>query len=195
MKHSQKKRLIKKHPEKPSILTKVKAEWLQKRPVLFFVLGFAVLMILFYSLWLSDFFKQQVTPLINGFNAKIASFILNIFGQGTQPDGFIIASQKFSISIAMGCDAVEAMALFAFAVIAFPGKLTQKLIGVFSGVFILYLFNQVRIVSLFLVGIYYPKAFELMHVEVWQVLFIIFAIGLWIFWIKWTRGTKKSDVK
>ena len=158
MKLSKKKRLTKKQPEKPSIITKVKEEWLHKRPVLFFVLGFAIMMILFYSFWLSDYFKQHVTPIINGVNAKIASFILNIFGQGTHPDGFTISSQKFSISIAMGCDAVEAMALFAFAVIAFPGKLTHKIIGVFSGVFILYLFNQVRIVSLFLVGIYYPKA-------------------------------------
>jgi exosortase/archaeosortase family protein len=82
------------------------------------------------------------------------------------------------------------MALFSVAVIAFPGKLKQKLIGVFSGIIILYVLNQLRIVSLYLTGIYYPKAFELMHVEVWQFLFIIFAIALWVIWIKWTRTMK-----
>ena len=173
-----------------SVIDKVKMEWAQKRPVLFFVLGFAGMMILFYSIWLSDFFEHRVTPHINGMNAKIASFILNLFGQGTHPDGYSIMSQKFSISIAMGCDAIEAMALFAVAVIAFPAKFKDKVVGLISGIVILYVLNQVRIISLYLVGIYFPKAFELMHVEVWQILFIIFAIGLWILWIKWSRMYK-----
>jgi exosortase H (IPTLxxWG-CTERM-specific) len=184
---SNKKKYKKNQRQQSSILTNMKGEWLQKRPVLFFVLGFSVMMILFYFIWLSDFFEHSITPRINGVNARIASVILNIFGQGTHPDGFSIISGKFSISIAMGCDAIEAMALFAIAVIAFPGKIKHKIIGVVSGIFILYLLNQVRIISLFLVGIYYRKAFELMHVEVWQFLFIIFAIALWIIWIKWTR--------
>lgn len=58
--------------------------------------------------------------------------------------------------------------------------------------FKLFALNVGRIVSLFLTGIYFPKAFNVMHVEVWQVLFIIFAIGLWIFWIKWTK--KRSSM-
>ena len=187
---SNKKKNKKSQSVQQAVLSKMKGEWLQKRPVIFFVLGFSVLMILFYTLWLSDFFEHGITPRINGVNAKIASFILNIFGQHTHADGFSIVSPKFAISIAMGCDAIEAMALFAVAVITFPGKIKHKLVGVFTGVFILYALNQVRIVSLYLVGIYFPKAFELMHVEVWQFLFIIFAIALWIIWIRWTRKTQ-----
>jgi len=187
-----KKKFKKNQSQKPGILSKIKGEWLQKRPVLFFVLGFAILEVLFYILWLSDFFEHSVTPRINGVNAKLASVVLNILGQGTHADGFSIMSNRFSISIAMGCDAVEAMALFVIAVITFPGKIRQKLVGVVSGVVILFILNQVRIISLFLVGIYYPKAFEMMHVEVWQFLFIIFAVGLWVLWIKWSRTLKPN---
>lgn len=167
---------------------KVRSEWVQKRPVLLFVLGFILLLALFYAFWLSSFFELRITPVINGINARIASFILNLLGQGTHPDGFSIASEKFSVSIAMGCDAVEAMALFAIAVITFPGRIVHKVIGVPLGVALLFVLNLVRIVSLYLVGVYYPSAFELMHVEVWQILFIIFAIALWVFWIKRTRN-------
>lgn len=167
---------------------KIRSEWNQKRPVLLFVLGFIVLLTIFYAFWLSSFFELRITPVINGINARIASFILNLLGQGTHPDGFSIASEKFSVSIAMGCDAIEAMALFAIAVITFPGKIVHKLAGVPVGIVLLYVLNQVRIISLYLVGVYYPSAFELMHVEVWQILFIIFAIALWVFWIKWARN-------
>jgi len=62
-----------------------------------------------------------------------------------------------------------------------------KLVGFFIGIAVLFTFNILRVVSLFFTGVYFPKAFDFMHVEVWQVLFILFAIGLWIFWIKWTR--------
>ena len=42
--------------------------------------------------------------------------------------------------------------------------------------------NLVRVISLFLVRIYSPKAFETMHLDVWQALFIFLAIVLWAVW-------------
>ena len=50
---------------------------------------------------------------------------------------------------------------------------------------ILAVVNLVRIVSLFLVGVYFPKAFDWMHVEVWSAIFILLAIVLWTLWIQW----------
>ncbi len=49
----------------------------------------------------------------------------------------------------------------------------------------LLLLNLVRIVSLFYIQIHFPRAFEVMHIEVWQVLFIFLAIALWALWAWW----------
>ncbi len=165
----------------------VRSGWRQKWPVLFFIFGFAVLMIIFYAFWLSDYAQNSIQLYIVYLNAKVSSFILNIFGMKTVADKVLISSPAFSVSIARGCDAVEAMALFASALLTFPAKWKYKLIGLFTGIAILFALNILRIISLFLTGIYFPKAFDIMHIEVWQVLFILFAVGLWIFWIKWTR--------
>jgi exosortase/archaeosortase family protein len=45
--------------------------------------------------------------------------------------------------------------------------------------------NLIRIASLFLIGIHFPKTFELMHGEVWQIAFILLAILFWALWIGW----------
>ena len=165
----------------------VKSQWQQKKPVLFFVLGFAVLMVLFYVVLLSDYFQKNIQVKIIAVDASISSFILNIFGMNTKTSREMILSPEFSISIARGCDALEAMGLFASALLSFPARWKHKLIGFFAGIAILFALNIGRIISLYLTGVHFPKAFEFMHVEVWQGIFILFALGLWIFWIRWTR--------
>jgi exosortase H (IPTLxxWG-CTERM-specific) len=187
MGYSPEKKALKQKQSNQSVMTDVRANWKQKLPVIYFVLGFAVLMILFYIFWLSEYSQKSFQLDIVSVNAKISSFFLNILGMKTTTQVGTITSPNFSVSIARGCDAVEAMALFASALLAFPSKWLPKIIGLFAGVAILFSLNIVRIMSLFLTGLYYPKAFEFMHVEVWQVLFILFAVGLWIFWIKLTR--------
>ena len=112
---------------------------------------------------------------------------LNLFGMGTTASGGMISSPRFSVNIARGCDAIEAMALFAIALLTFPARWIYKLTGLLTGIALLFSLNILRIVSLFLTGIWFPSAFEMMHVEVWQVVFIVFAIALWIFWIRWSR--------
>lgn len=179
-----------KQKEAPTITEKFKAGWMQKRPVLFFVLGFCVLMILFYTFWLSDFFELNIHPKIVSANASISSFFLNLLGQQTLASNQVVVSPRFSISVSRGCDAIEAMALFGAAMLAFPFKWTKKLTGLFIGIIVLFVLNLVRIISLFLTGVYAPRAFEIMHVEVWQVVFIFIALALWIFWIRMSLKQK-----
>lgn len=181
------KKQKKQEEAKPTAGKVIRAGWSQKWPVILFVTGFAVLMILFYLFWLSDFSQEKVQPVIVSVNARVSGFILNLFGMGTTASGGMISSPRFSVNIARGCDAIEAMALFAIALLTFPARWKYKLTGLLTGIALLFSLNILRIVSLFLTGIWFPSAFEMMHVEVWQVVFIVFAIALWIFWIRWSR--------
>jgi exosortase/archaeosortase family protein len=150
-------------------------------------------MVLFYAFWFSHFCQTILQPRFFSVNATLSSFILNLFGMGTVANRECISSSVFSVNIARGCDAVEAMALFASAMLAYPSKWNDKLIGFLASILVLFVLNISRVVSLFLTGIYFPKAFEFMHVEFWQVLFVIFAIGLLFIWIKWTEKEASHD--
>ncbi len=176
---------------KPPSSLKDRLKTATKNPILLFLMVFGVLTVLFYSVWVTDFFRENIFNPILHVNAKIASFILNIFSYGTEAIGMDIYNSAFTISVKRGCDAIEPMALFASAVLAFPAPFRRKIPGIAAGIAFLFLVNIVRIISLFLTGIYFPSAFDLMHLEVWQVVFILLAIVSWMVWIKWAQRKSK----
>lgn len=156
----------------------------QKAPVLFFVGGFCLLMILFYVFWNSELFREHILINILSFNAFFSSGILNLLNQHTQIDGSNIYSPFYAISVSKGCDAIEAMALFLSTTLAFPMNWKTKIKGIIGGISLLFLINLARIVTLFFAGAYFPNTFEILHAQIWPVIIIILATGLWIFLIR-----------
>jgi len=161
-----------------------------KRPVLGFVLLFAVLMGIFYAITFLDVVERKVFPAYMRFNARASVVILNVFGEGARTNNTMVTSPRFSVDIQHGCDAIEPSALFIAAVLAFPTSLRSKLPGVLLGTLALGGINLIRIVSLFYTGIFYPRAFQAMHVDVWQPIFILLALTFWIIWAWWATRTR-----
>ena len=177
---------------KPSVpfTDALKTMWKRNRQVLYFLGGFCLLMMLFYGVWLSDFFIMKINPFIETSYAWLASVVLNLFGQQTYTRHEMLYSSKFSIIVSRGCDAVEAMAIFSAALLSFPIPWRNKIKGTIIGLLVLYGLNVFRIISLFLTGIYSPRIFDLMHIEVWEALFIFFALTLWIFFVQKSKNKK-----
>lgn len=178
-----------------SLTENIKTGWEQKRPILFFVGGFGVLLILFYAFWQSKFFNVNILPSIVSFNAVLSSKLLNFFGQDTTSNGELLSSQLFSINVSRGCDAIEAMALFVSTTLAFPMSWRIKIIGILNGIILLFVLNLIRIITLFISGIYKPSIFEILHVQIWPTIIIIFACGLWLLLVKRNIRNKQNVKK
>lgn len=163
------------------ILTWYKA----KSPVLMFVVVLAGLMGVYYAASLTSLFQDKIFPNCMRLNALVSNVALNWLGQATTVNGTSIFSERFSIDVRRGCDAIEPVALFVSALLAFPSPLRRKLSGLIIGTLLLLLLNLVRIVSLFLTGVYYPSAFHVMHADVWQIVFILVAIVFFVVGIRW----------
>ena len=163
-----------------------------KRPVLAFVVLFGVLMGGFYGLTALPAVDMKIIPAYMRLNAVAASGVVNVVGEEATARGTTVSSSRFSVDIQHGCDAIAPTLLFASAVLAFPAPIVSKLIGVAVGSLILAVINLFRIIALFFTGIYFPKAFEIMHVDVWQPVFILLALTLWIAWAWWATGKKAT---
>jgi len=172
--------------------TKNKGNKKGRSSILLFIIGFVVIMALFYTFFNTVFFKEHILAHVANANASISSIILNLFGQGTTASGSSVTSSIFSIKVETGCDGIEPIALFATAVMVFPVAMSYKLPGMLIGSIFLALMNLLRVISLFLVGVYIPSIFDFMHVEVWQVVFIILAIVTWLAWIQWVMRKQAS---
>lgn len=167
---------------------RAKRTWFQrKRPIFQFVGLFALFMGVFYICEITPFFIDHVFPKYLRVNARASAVILNALDEEAKVTGTSISSPRYSVDIRHGCDALLPSALFVSAVLASPVSLLSKIPGVIAGTLFLLLMNLVRIATLFYSGIYIPRYFERMHLEVWPAIFILVSLTLWVIWARWAR--------
>ena len=172
-------------------LNSIKGYWGQKSPVLKFLIGFAACMILFYLVYLSPFFVENIgKPILTG-QAKISSLILNIFGQNTTANQDIISSPEYTISIKNGCDGLETLAIMLSGIVVFPIAFRLKWPGLLYGTIALMVLNFFRIVALFFVGKNFSQnVFDILHEQGGFVIFTVLGVFLWIIWANWALNKK-----
>lgn len=158
--------------------------WNKLSPINQFLIGFVGLMALFYAMYRSSFYEKFLMKPLLSLQAKLASIVLNLLGYDTESNGEILAGNSFSVSIHDGCDGVEATAVYLVAIIAFPlVAFAKKWKGLIMGVTVLFILNIFRISLLYISGIKWPTLFEFLHLHGGVIIFILFAIVLWLIWV------------
>ena len=137
--------------------------------------GFAVLI-----LWVMN--NEMVLASLQTGTARIVSSILNHLGQKTEVIGTTVASARFSIAVVAACTGLFLTAVFLAAVAAYPARWLAKLLGAGLGLAGIFTLNVVRLVSLFYIGVYFPRYVDQAHLLIWQSLLIVFSLFLWLFW-------------
>lgn len=156
-------------------------------------LGFLILFVLILGASFTLISWNPVNDrVIEPFTAAIAragGATLNLLGQQTTMNGTVIRSERFAVNIRNGCNGVEAMLIYFAAVLAFPATWKSRLLGVGLGFVAIQLVNLVRVVALFLTGVYLPKLFDSSHTVIWQTVVILAGVLLWILWANRFAGT------
>ncbi len=87
--------------------------------------------------------------------------------------------------IVRGCSGIEATALFGAAVLASPVSLRSRISFLLIGAAALTVVNILRSVTLFFVGVHFPKAFERIHFEAFPVVLLVAVMLCWLIWARW----------
>jgi len=153
----------------------------QKPEARFLILFLAILGVSFTVVALRQVNDVFVTP-YTAVIARMSGFILRVFGEEATVSGCVVSSPRFAVTIYNGCNGLITSLIFISGVLAFPAKISAKLIGVIGGLLAIQLINLVRIVSLFYIGVLLPQHFDDAHIFIWQSLVIIAGISLWILW-------------
>ena len=166
--------------------------WRDKAPILKYLAGFVVILSLFYALYVTSFFETNfLSPLVQ-LQSEISSFILNIFGMGTTSENSLLSGKGAVLNVAKGCDGIEAMVLYLAGVLLMPFAWRSKIVGLLLGAGVLFFLNLLRIIGLYLAKVYWPSAFEILHIHGGFALFTIVAILLWAGWANWAIRKEKS---
>ncbi|MEW6713886.1 MAG: archaeosortase/exosortase family protein [Nitrospirota bacterium] len=90
----------------------------------------------------------------------------------------------FKMEIILECTGVHYAAIFVAAIFAFQGHtFSYKTAGLFIGIVAIFLLNLFRLGIIGMIGHFYPSLFTFVHLYLWQALFTLFVLMLWIMWV------------
>jgi exosortase family protein XrtM len=109
-------------------------------------------------------------------------------GHAVTVDNNRIVSDIARLNILKGCEGTETLLILYSAVIAVLRPAPMTLYGLILGTFLVFILNQLRIISLFFIAAYEKSLFELTHGFLAPILIIAIAGLFFIFWLKWTAS-------
>lgn len=168
-----------------SAVEQLKNFFTANRRALRFLASFALIFgVLYFVFGIAQGVRSGLIQPFTVFLARAVTAIINLFGAGATSQGVLVQSPDFALSIAMGCDGVEATCLFVAGVLAFPTSWRARLVGLALGVPLVQLINILRLVGLYYVGVFMPAVVEEVHVYVAQTLVILLSTAVLIFWLE-----------
>ncbi len=159
-------------------------------PVLFFAAMIA-LMSAYYSL--PTLFIENT---IVRFFAVIPSGIIVDWltpGYDVSTEKTRIISSIARINVLKGCEGTEVLLILYAAVLSVMRPWKYSVIGVIAGTALVFVLNQVRIVSLFFIAAYHKNFFELVHGFLAPVIIIVITSAFFLLWFKWAQPIQKTN--
>jgi len=158
-----------------------------RRSLLFLVRFVVLLVVLYLAVAWNPVNDAVVVPLTAAI-ARVSGGLLNVLGERVTVAGTEIHSGAFAVQIENGCNGLEAILLFAAAVLAFPAPWRRKLVGLIVGFAAIQTLNLVRVVSLFWIGAHRPEFFSSSHTVLWQSAVVLASVLMFLAWA--ARGEK-----
>lgn len=158
-----------------------------KSPAVQYLGLFALLAVALFSVlatpWAERLFVQPFTQAL----VDVCVLVLTPFDPRVQAQGDILrfADGVGAVQVLAGCNAVEVCALLTAAILAFPGRLRDGLVGAAAGVAALQVVNLLRIISLLYLSRGSESLFEFFHHYVWDAMIGLEGLLVFFFWTRW----------
>jgi exosortase/archaeosortase family protein len=126
-----------------------------------------------------------VTCYLSGY-AKVAGTVLSAFEPNITIRGQDIIG-RYALHVARTCDAMDVNILLVSAIVAWSTPARQRLIAAVASVSVIVILNVTRICSLYYVGVYAPRMFEFVHIDLWPAIILLVAVGMFAIFIANSR--------
>jgi len=151
------------------------------RPALLFFLRFV-------ALWLAALLAISWLPGIETLairnTASTLGAVVALFAPDARAMGAAVSAGGVHFEIVADCTPLMPSIVLAAACLAFPAQWRWRLAGVAGGTVALWIYNQVRLLILFVVNWRWPAAFDFVHVYLWQTFTLIVVFLLFVAWLR-----------
>lgn len=139
----------------------------------------------------SDFAQTKLILPYHEFLASATAATVRLFGYEVTANGRDLRtpSGDFAVTVTSGCDAAELTLLLCLAMLLFPFPWSRRLLGAAAAALLVAVVNFLRIVSLWIVGVSWPGAFDLVHFSIWPFALVCVAMAVFVVWLR-VAGSK-----
>jgi exosortase/archaeosortase family protein len=118
--------------------------------------------------------------------ARLSAWGLRVAGEPTSVTGTTVHG-RFPFVVVLDCAALDAQALLAAAMLAFPARARDRALGIAAGLSILFAANIARLVLLYFAALHSLSLFHVLHEEVLVFAMIAVACGTFLTWAIWAH--------
>ncbi len=159
--------------------------------------GFAGLFVLYVGMFVG--LAEAGSEYMLVFRELTASAITAVWGLFSVPvvcSGTGIQFAGFPMEIVLECTALHYMMIFVAGVMAFRSHTrAYRAAGIIIGTLAIFLLNIARIGIIGFIGKYFSNIFEMVHDYLWQGLFALAVVLLWVVWVNGIRGLSRRFVR
>lgn len=181
--------------------SKVSLFWQEYRQEIKFVLIFVIGLLIAFKLVYNDFIADNVIEPITVAETWVASKVLNLIGFANQQSGVYLSGTQgsfFRMEVRNNCNGVYESIVFLMAFIAIQLPWRRKIGWMTLGLLLFHIINEMRLVSLFIIGTNYSnETFVFFHETFWNYALVIFTLGIFIFCahqVSKSPGLSKKEV-
>ena len=120
--------------------------------------------------------------------AAAAGALMNLTGVAATRVGTLISVPGRQLSIGPDCTGISIAVLLVSLVIAYPVKISSKLIGVLAGVVAVLIANLLRLVAVAQISRAPDAVFNTAHDFLFQVGMVAVAVAVWAYWLSFARA-------
>lgn len=138
---------------------------------------------------------QEIIDINGGYSNAIVyvtAKILGVLGVSSTIQGSIINLPSISLNVEFGCNGLEAVMIYAVAVLTFPASWKQRIVGIIAGFVVIQILNLIRIVALAYAGVYHRELFDLIHLYVAQGVMIAVALGTFVLYLNYLSHGRET---
>jgi exosortase/archaeosortase family protein len=104
----------------------------------------------------------------------------------------LLDGSQIKLQIIQDCTGVYPFIILTSLMAGFPVHFIKKLVGIGLALVYTFIFNYLRLVLLFAIGRHSEKWFEIAHIFIWQVSFVLLIVIFFFWWVQWAKKINKK---
>lgn len=140
--------------------------------------------------------RKEYLAFLDIFLSDVMTWLIRLSGLHVIQDSNTLYLTNSTWLVTTECTAIFIMLIFSSFIFAYPASLKSKATALFSGIPFIFAANVLRLYCMAWIDYVKPQYTEYFHQYVWQVVFIVMVVFMWVLWIdKVVKPTSHSEAR